>query len=236
MADLDAPGADGGNAATPGKVDAFLSATVVGEDPVLLRGKARAEAAGLPAIEVTAGAGKLLALLVRLTGARRVLEVGTLGGYSTTWMARALPDDGSVTTCEYERLHAEVARANLDDAGVGHKVEIRVGAALDTLSGLEADGVEPFDLVFIDADKENNPNYLDRALRLTRPGSVIVLDNVVRGGSVLDPGDPDTVEGRATLGTRAALELLGQDPRVDATAIQTTGAKGWDGFALAVVL
>ncbi|MEE1622125.1 O-methyltransferase [Zafaria sp. Z1313] len=220
---------------TPQDVDRYLTATVVGEDPALAEGKARAVEAGLPQIEVTAGQGKLLHLIARIHGARRILEIGTLGGYSTTWLARALPEDGALITCEFEPRHAEVARANLDAAGVGDRVEIRLGAARETLAALAAEGAEPFDLVFIDADKVNNPHYIEGALALSRPGTVLVLDNVVRGGSVVVPGDPDTEDGRATNGTRTALELLGDDPRVDATAVQTTGSKGWDGFALAIV-
>ena len=221
--------------ATPEAVDAYLADTLVGEDEALRAGKRAAAAAGLPAIEVSPGQGKLLMMLARLAGARRILEIGTLGGYSTTWLARALPPDGELVTCEFEPRHAEVARANLDAAGVGGLVTIRLGAALDTLAALRAERAAPFDLAFIDADKENNANYVRAALDLVRPGGLIVLDNVVRRGTVLRPGDPDTVEGRDANGTRAALELLGSDPRVEATAVQTTGAKGWDGFALAVV-
>lgn len=221
--------------ATPEAVDAYLADTLVGEDEALRAGKRAAAAAGLPAIEVSPGQGKLLMMLARLAGARRILEIGTLGGYSTTWLARALPPDGELVTCEFEPRHAQVARANLDAAGVGGLVTIRPGAALDTLAALRAERAAPFDLAFIDADKENNANYVRAALDLVRPGGLIVLDNVVRRGTVLRPGDPDTVEGRDANGTRAALELLGSDPRVEATAVQTTGAKGWDGFALAVV-
>ncbi|WP_149957727.1 O-methyltransferase [Zafaria cholistanensis] len=220
---------------TPEAVDAYLADTLVGEDQALREGKRAAAAAGLPAIEVSPGQGKLLMMLARLAGARRILEIGTLGGYSTTWLAQALPPDGELVTCEFEPRHARVARANLDAAGVGGLVTIRPGAALETLARLRAEGAAPFDLAFIDADKENSANYVSAALELVRPGGLIVLDNVVRRGTVLRPGDPDTVEGRDVNGTRAALELLGSDPRVDATAVQTTGAKGWDGFALAVV-
>lgn len=207
-------------------VDDYLTAAVVKPDDALRAAVRTTAEAGLPAIEVTAGQGKLLMLLARISGARRVLEVGTLGGFSTIWLARGLPADGEVVTCEYEPRHAEVARANLERAGVGHKVTIRIGAALDTLPTLAG----PFDLVFLDADKVNNPNYLDWAVRLSRPGTVIVVDNVVRAGGVLDEdGEPDIQ------GTRGALELLGSSPALDATALQTVGRKGWDGFALAVV-
>lgn len=221
--------------ATAADVDAYLRSTVIGEPPVMAAGRAATHDAGLPDIEVGAGQGKLLMMLARLANARRVLEIGTLGGYSTTWLAMGVPEDGEVLSCEFEPRHAEVARRNLDDAGVGGRVEIRVGAALDTLKALASEGAEPFDLVFIDADKENNPDYVRAALELTRPGSLIIVDNVVRAGAVLAAGDPMTEEGRATNGTREALELLGSDPRLEATALQTAGTKGWDGFAIAVV-
>jgi len=217
------------------EVDRFLTDTLVGEDSVLAQAREATAAGGLPQIEVSAPQGKLLMLLARLTGARKVLEIGTLGGYSTTWLARGLPEDGEIITCEYEPKHAEVARKNLERAGVAGKVSIRVGAALDTLPRLEAEEAGPFDLVFIDADKVNNANYVQWALKLTRPGSLIVLDNVVRGGSVLDSGEGNDDEAAAIRGTRDALELLGSDERLEATAVQTLGAKGWDGFALARV-
>ncbi|WP_312180965.1 O-methyltransferase [Arthrobacter sp.] len=209
-------------------VDSYFTGVVVHPDPALVAAVEDSAAAGLPAIEVTPAQGKFLMLLAQLAGARRILEIGTLGGFSTTWLARALPADGALVTCEYVPLHAEVARKNLDRAGVGHLVDIRVGAALDTLPTLEAG--EPFDLVFIDADKENNPAYLEWAIRLSRPGTVIILDNVVRSGGVLDPEGDSAVQG-----TRDALELLGSHPRLQSTALQTVGAKGWDGFALALV-
>lgn len=222
-------------AVEPSDVDDYLRATVVGEPEALAAGRAAADAAGLPRIEVSAGQGKLLKLLARVSGARRVLEIGTLGGYSTSWLAAGVGPDGHVTTCEFEPRHAEVARRNLDAAGVGDRVEIRLGAARGTLAALRREGVEPFDLVFIDADKENNPQYVLESLELTRSGSLVIVDNVVRHGSILQPGDASTEEGRATNGTREVLDILGGDPRLDATALQTTGAKGWDGFALAVV-
>ncbi|MCC3289416.1 MULTISPECIES: O-methyltransferase [unclassified Arthrobacter] len=210
------------------QVEEYLSSRVVRPDDQLKAIIAATGAAGLPAIEVTAAQGKFLMLLARISGARRILEIGTLGGFSTAWLARALPDDGELITCEYEPRHAEVARANLAAAGLLDRVTIRVGAALDTLPDLAE--AEPFDLFFIDADKVNNPAYLEWAVKLSRPGSVIVLDNVVRGGSVLDPGGDEAVQG-----TRAAVDILGSHPRLDATALQTVGSKGWDGFALAVV-
>jgi len=212
-------------------VEDFLSDVVVRPDSALKRAVAAAAEAGMPPIEVTANAGKLLKLLVQLSGARRVLEIGTLAGFSTIWMARGLPEDGRLVTCEYLSRHAQVARANLNDAGLGHKVDIRVGAALETLRELETEGAEPFDFVFIDADKENNPQYLDWAIRLGRPGTTVVMDNVVWEGAVLDPAlDPVNAPGIIS-----ALQMMGQDPRLDGTVIQTVGSKGWDGFALAVV-
>ncbi|GAB3462898.1 O-methyltransferase [Kineococcus endophyticus] len=213
------------------EVDEYLVQTLLPEDEVLELVVDENPAAGLPAIDVSPLQGALLSLLVRMTGARRVLEIGTLGGFSTIHLARALPPGGRVVTCEYEPRHAEVARRNLDRAGFSEVVDVRVGAALDTLPQLQAEGGDPFDLVFIDADKPNNPHYLEWALRLTRPGSVIVGDNVVRGGRVVDEASTDPV----VTGTRSFLEALGEDPRLEVTALQTVGSKGWDGFALALV-
>ncbi|MEN8583394.1 O-methyltransferase [Arthrobacter sp. KBS0703] len=212
-------------------VEEFLSDVVVHPDGALKRAVQSAVDAGMPPIEVTANAGKLLKLLIMSSGARRVLEIGTLAGFSTIWMAQGLPDDGQLVTCEYLTKHADIARANVDAAGLGHKVEIRIGAALDTLAALQAEGGAPFDFVFIDADKENNPKYLDWAVRLGRPGTSIVMDNVVWEGAVLDPS-MDEVNAP---GIVSALKLMGEDARLDATVIQTVGSKGWDGFALAVV-
>lgn len=211
-------------------VDRYFADTLVGHDPELEAGVARQHAAGLPAIEVAPVNGKFLHLLARISGARRVLEIGTLGGYSTTWLARALPAGGTVTTIEAEPGNARVARGNLDASGVGDRVEILIGRAADVLPTLE--GAEPFDLVFIDADKESNTVYLDWAARLGHPGTVVVIDNVGRGGAVADPDAtrPDVV------GTRDGLAMLGTDPRFDATALQTLDAKGWDGVAVAVVV
>ncbi|MDQ0754492.1 O-methyltransferase [Arthrobacter sp. B3I4] len=212
-------------------VEEYLSDVVVRPDSSLRQAAEAALAANLPPIEVSPNAGKLLKLLVQLSGARRVLEIGTLAGFSTIWMAQGLPDGGQLITCEYLPRHAEVARANVDQAGLGHIVEIRVGAALDTLAALQSEGAEPFDFVFIDADKENNPRYLDWAVRLGRPGTTVVMDNVVWEGAVLEPGlDPLNAPGII-----AALQLMGEDPRLDATVIQTVGSKGWDGFAVARV-
>ncbi|WP_068055160.1 O-methyltransferase [Nocardia xishanensis] len=211
-------------------VDTYLVDNLV-RDPDTEAALAANAEAGLPAIDVSAAQGKFLSLLARSTGARRVLEIGTLGGFSTIWLARAVGKAGSVITLEYEPRHAEVARANLDAAGVGDRVDVRVGAALDSLPVLEAENPEPFDLVFIDADKVNNSNYVRWALRLTRPGSVIIVDNVVRGGALADGASDDP----AVRASRELVELLSAEPRLDATVLQTVGAKGWDGFAYAVV-
>jgi len=210
-------------------MEEWISTTVIHPDPALDQAISTAKDAGMPPIEVAPNSGRLLELLVRIRGARRVLEIGTLAGFSTLFMARALPEDGRLVTIEYEPRHAAVARKNLDDAGVGSRVDIKVGAALDVLPMLE--GGEPFDLVFIDADKQNNSRYLDWAARLGRPGTVVVLDNTVWEGAPLHPElDPVNAPG-----IRDSLELLGEDPRFDATVIQTVGSKGWDGFALAVL-
>jgi len=175
--------------------------------------------------------GRLLALLVRLRGARRILELGTLGGYSTIWLARTLPAGGRLVTLESNSQHAAVARAAIAGAGLDDIVDLRVGAALETLPRLAAEGTGPFDMVFVDADKRSNPEYLRWALALSRPGTLIVADNVVRGGAVLDPPADDPAAG----GARRLLELLAAEPRVSATVVQTVGAKGYDGFALALV-
>ena len=212
-------------------VEEYLSDVVVRPGSPLKRAVASALEAGMPPIEVAPNAGKLLKLLVQLSGARRVLEIGTLAGFSTIWMAQGLPDDGELVTCEYLPKHARVARANVDAAGVGNKVDIRVGAALDTLPQLLDDGRGPFDFVFIDADKENDPQYLEWAVRLGRPGTAIVMDNVVWEGALLDP----SLDEINAPGIISALEMMGEDPRLDATVMQTVGSKGWDGFALAVV-
>ena len=186
-------------------------------------------AAGLPEIDVSPLQGKFLHILARMTGARRILEIGALGGYSTIWLARALPADGRLVTLEFAPEHAEVARGNIARAGLAERVEIRVGAALDSLPGLA--GEPPFDFVFIDADKANNAAYLDWALRLSRKGGVIVCDNVVRSGRVADAAGADA----DIVGTRRMFDRLAAEPRLTATAVQTVGAKGWDGFAIAIV-
>lgn len=208
--------------------DTYLADFLIGDDPALDAALEANAAAGLRPIDVAPVQGKFLYLLARIRGARRVLEIGTLGGYSTIWLARAVGESGHVTTLEYEPRHAEVARANLDRSGVGARVDIRVGAALDTLPHLEG----PFDLVFIDADKENNSNYVREALRLSSPGTVIVVDNVVRAGAISDPEDDDS----KVRASRELLAVLAAEPRLDATALQTVGVKGWDGFALALVV
>ena len=212
---------------TPEDVDDFLNNTVVGDDPALSAAVEASDAAGLPQIAVSAQQGKFLSLLAGAIQARRILEIGTLGGFSTIWLARGAGPQGSVVTLEYEPKHAEVARANLERAGVADRVEVIVGAALDTLPTLNGG---PFDLVFIDADKENYVAYLEWAVRLARPGALIVADNVIRQGQVLDP--QDNAQARAV---RETLQLMGEHPRLDTAVIQTVGAKRWDGFALALV-
>ncbi|GAB3186842.1 O-methyltransferase [Nesterenkonia suensis] len=228
------PGPDIG-APEAAAVDTYVEHTVVRPGPEFADVQRRAEEGGLPAIEVSAAQGKHLELMVRISGARHVLEVGTLAGFSTLWMTRALPADGQLVTCEVEPHHADVARANLDGAGVGERVDIRVGPAEETLLGLVeevASGARPpFDLAFLDADKAGNPRYLELVLEMARPGTVIIGDNVVRDGGVLEAGseDPDIQ------GIRRFLTRQGEHPRLEATAVQTVGAKGWDGFSLAVV-
>lgn len=209
------------------EVDSYFADLLAPSDSGLEAALAANARAGLPPHDVSAMQGKMLALFIRMAGAARVLEIGTLGGYSTIWMARALPAGGRLATIEANPHHAAVARANIDTAGLAGRVDLHVGAALDVLPGLEG----PFDLVFIDADKPNNPDYLRWALRLTRPGSVIIGDNVVRGGAVADPVSADA----NVRGVRSFLQMMAAEPRLSATAIQTVGEKGWDGFALAIV-
>lgn len=213
------------------EVDSYIAGKLVGDDPVMAAVLAANAKAKLPPIDVSAAQGKFLELLVRMTGARNILEIGTLGGYSTVWMARALPDGGRVVTLEYSQFHAMIARGNFKQAGVADRIDLRVGPALDSLPGVERDGLAPFDLVFIDADKPNNPHYLEWAVKLARPGTVIVLDNVIRDGAVIEERSGDgSVEG-----ARAGFDFLGSHPRLRATALQTVGSKGYDGFAIAMV-
>ena len=219
------------SARTWSRVDDYIVDKLLADDPVQDETLRRNAADGLPAIDVSAPQGKLLNLLVRMCGARRVLEIGTLGGYSTIWLARALPADGSLVTLEFEPRHAATAKRNIERAGFADRVDIRVGAAVDTLPILEAEGAGPFDFIFIDADKPSNPAYLEWSLRLSRPGTVIVLDNVVRDGEVVDASNTDP----RVIGTRAGFDFMAASPRLDATALQTVGSKGYDGFAIGIV-
>lgn len=212
-------------------VDRYIASRLVGPDAALDEALRANAAAGLPAIDVTPAQGKFLHLMARSIGARKILEIGTLGGYSTIWLARALSDGGRLVTLELEPRHAEVAAANIARAGLGHAVDLRVGAALDILPRLESEGAGPFDLSFIDADKANNANYFAWALRLSRPGSLIIVDNVVRGGALADAASSDPHVQSA----RAFFDALAAEPRVSATALQTVGVKGWDGFVIAIV-
>ncbi|MFF8862204.1 MULTISPECIES: O-methyltransferase [unclassified Streptomyces] len=213
-------------------VDDYFISHLSPDDEALQLALADSEAAGLPSIGVTAAQGKFLQLLAQVQGARTILEIGTLAGYSTIWLARALPEDGRLISLEYSAKHAEVATRNLARAGLERIAEVRVGPALESLPKLADENPAPFDLVFIDADKANNGHYVEWALRLTRAGSLIVVDNVVRGGRVVDAAstEPDVV------GTRAAIDLIATHPRLSGAAVQTVGSKGYDGFALARVL
>jgi predicted O-methyltransferase YrrM len=213
-------------------VDRYLGDLLVGSDPVLEATLEANAAAGLPPYGVSPTQGKLLHVLARGQGARRILEIGTLGGYSTIWLARALPPDGHLITLEVDPRYAEVARTNLARAGLDEVVELRVGPALETLPRLAADGHGPFDVIFIDADKASNEQYLAWSLELSRRGSLIIVDNVVRNGAVIDAASNDP----GVQGARRLHELLAAERRVSATAIQTVGSKGWDGFAIAVVI
>jgi predicted O-methyltransferase YrrM len=215
--------------ATWDAVDRFIADHLVEDDPALSAALEASEAAGLPSINVAPNQGKLLMLLARAIGARRILEIGTLGGYSTIWLARGLPSDGRLITLETNPDYAEVARANIARAGLGEVVELRVGRAQDTLPGLAAEG--PFDLIFVDADKPGTPGYFQWAVKLSRRGSLIVVDNVVREGAVLEGASGDA----NVQGMRRFFELAATDPRVSGTALQTVGAKGHDGFAILLV-
>jgi predicted O-methyltransferase YrrM len=209
-------------------VDAYLAEMLVAEDAALAGARESGRRTTMPAAEVAPNQGKLLALLCQIAGATRVLEFGTLAGYSTIWLARAVGPHGRVTSLELAEGNAAIARANLVQAGVSDRVQIVVGPAADSARRLVADGARPYDFVFIDADKPSNPEYLAAALALTRAGSVIVIDNVVRDGAVVAVGSPDA----RVQGVRAVLADISRDPRLDATALQTVGVKGWDGFTV----
>jgi predicted O-methyltransferase YrrM len=212
-------------------VDEYLTDLLIPSDPALEAALADSDAAGLPAISVTPTQGRLLWLFARLVNARKILELGTLGAYSTIWLARALPKDGRLITLEASPEHAAVAAANLRRAGVTDRVELRVGRGLDLLPGLATEGVAPFDLIFIDADKVSTADYFVWALKLSRPGTLIITDNVIRKGAVADERSKDP----SVMGMRRFFELLAQEKGVSATAIQTVGSKGYDGFAIAIV-
>jgi len=212
-------------------VDSYIDERLIGPDPVLQAALRDSAAAGLPSIAVTAAQGKMLHLLARIHGARRILEVGTLGGYSTIWLGRALPPDGRLITLELNPAYAQVASVNIDRAALGGSVEVIVGPAGESLRGLLAGDAEPFDLVFIDADKKSTPEYFAIALEMSRPGTVIVVDNVVRDGALIDADSSDS----GVQGMRVFHDLLAGDARVSATTIQTVGGKGYDGFTLVLV-
>jgi len=212
-------------------VDRYITDELVPPDPVLDDALKASAAAGLPEIQVSPAQGKFLHLLARAQGARTILEIGTLGGYSTIWLARALPRNGRVITLEADPHHAEVARANVVRAGFAETVELRLGRALETLPQIAAERIGPFDFIFIDADKPSNADYFTWALKLSRLGSLIVIDNVIRDGAVIDPDSTDP----GVLGVRRLNEVLAAEPRVSATTIQTVGSKGYDGFTMAVV-
>ena len=212
-------------------VEHYFDKVLVAQDSALEDALATAAAEKLPAIQVSSGQGKLLHLLARILGARKILEIGTLGGYSTIWMARALPEGGRLITLEADPKHADVARKNFARAGVKNKVELRMGKALDTLPQIAAEGVGPFDLFFIDANKSNMPEYFEWSLKLARKGSVIIADNVVRGGAVLEADSKDA----DIQGVRRFLEIVGKEKRVSGTALQTVSTKSYDGFAMVVV-
>ena len=212
-------------------VDHYLASLLSPSDESLENALASSSRADLPAINVAPNQGKLLQLMARSHGARRILEIGTLGGYSTIWLARSLQPGGTLISLELEEKHAAVARANIAAAGLAELVRIEVGPAIDSLRDMEANGVEPFDFVFIDADKEGYPDYFEMSVRLSRPGTVIVADNVVRAGAIVDPSNEDP----RVIAVRRFLELAGRDDRVTGTVVQTVGSKGYDGFAFFIV-
>ena len=212
-------------------VDRYFAEQLHLSDPVLDAAMQSNAAAGLPAIDVAPNQGKFLNLLARLTHSKKILEVGTLGGYSTIWLARALPPGGRLISLESNSKHADVAKSNIQRAGLSDRVDIRVGAALESLPEIEKEGLAPFDFIFIDADKPNNPSYLEWAIKLSRTDTIIIVDNVVRDGEVADASSTDPT----ILGTRKMFELMSRDVRLSSTALQTVGSKGYDGFALAIV-
>jgi predicted O-methyltransferase YrrM len=212
-------------------VDRFAEARLIPADAVLAAALARSEAAGLPAINVTASLGKLLQLIARVAGARNILEIGTQGAYSTIWLARALDPGGRVVTIEVDPAVAAIAKANIAEAGLTKVIDLRIGAALDELPKIEAEKRGPFDLIFIDADKPSTPQYVEWALRVSRVGSLIIIDNVVRAGALADEADDDP----RVAAMRRVVDTVGRHPRLSATLMQTVGAKGYDGFVLAVV-
>lgn len=214
------------------EVDQYISSQLIPFDPVLDAALEANKKAGLPSIDVAPNQGKLLHLLALMKGARSILEIGTLGAYSTIWLARALPQDGNLITLESNPKHADVAQSNLEHAGLSDKVEVRLGNALDSLEQLGTEERDPFDLIFIDADKQNNPEYLKWALKLSQKGSLIIGDNVVRGGAVTDQSSDDP----NIIGIRQFYELVAAEPRLSATAIQTVGSKGYDGLCVALVI
>lgn len=212
-------------------VDDYIAEELIPADPALDAALEANRDNGLPAIDVSPAQGKLLNLLVRMNKAKRILEIGTLGGYSTIWMARALPADGKIVTLELDTHHAKVARVNIKRAGLSELVDLRMGPALDSLAMLSGEGAGPFDLIFIDADKPNNPHYIAGALRFSKPGTLIIVDNVIRDGAIVDGLNDDPRVG----GARSVFEIFGNEPGVIATALQTVGLKGYDGFAIALV-
>jgi predicted O-methyltransferase YrrM len=212
-------------------VDRYITNTLIPADPILESALTASADAGLPQIAVAPNQGKFLMILAQAIGARSILEMGSLGGYSTIWLARGLAGGGKLITLEADVKHADVARANIARAGLADKVEVRVGKALETLPRIAAEGLGPFDFIFIDADKGNYPGYLEWALKLSRPGTLIIGDNVVRDGAVIDPASTDP----SVQGVRRMNEIIAAEPRLDATAIQTVGSKGYDGFMIAIV-
>ena len=212
-------------------VDEYLNAKLIGPDPVLDEALARNAEGGLPAFDVAPNQGKLLHLLARMSGAKRILEIGTLGGYSTIWLARALPAEGKLITLESEAKHAHIAAQNMERARLSHLVDIRLGPAIESLRQLVSEAAAPCDLVFIDADNPNNPAYLEWSLKLSRPGTVLVADNVIREGAIVEARSSDA----KVVGVQQFFDLLAGKPHLSATAVQTVGSKGYDGFALAIV-